>query len=103
MTSREQFEVWCNSDPDRSITMEDSTRFFYAWEAWQASREAIFCISDKENAGWTSNDSANAALVMLDRIDTLESVDDDRIDGIKRIIRKLAVEIDRSGIKVKGE
>ena len=41
MTSREQFEAWCNSDPDRSITMEDSTRFFCAWEAWQASREAV--------------------------------------------------------------
>lgn len=41
MTSREQFEEWCNSDPDRSITMEDSTRFYYAWEAWQASREAL--------------------------------------------------------------
>lgn len=41
MTSSEQFEAWCNSDPDRSITMEDSTRFFCAWEAWQASREAV--------------------------------------------------------------
>lgn len=41
MTSREQFEAWCNSDPDRSITMEDSTRFFCAWEAWQASRETV--------------------------------------------------------------
>lgn len=41
MTSREQFEAWCNSDPDRSITMEDSTRFFCAWEVWQASREAV--------------------------------------------------------------
>ncbi|MGC6389678.1 hypothetical protein ACMV8I_18735 [Ewingella sp. S1.OA.A_B6] len=43
-----------------------------------------------EQYGWTSNDAANAALVMLDRIDTTDSVDDDRIEGIKRIIRQLA-------------
>jgi len=41
---------------------------------------------------WTGSDKANAALVMLDRIDTLDPVDDDRIEGIKRIIRELAAE-----------
>ncbi|WP_312388014.1 hypothetical protein [Atlantibacter hermannii] len=40
--------------------------------------------------GWTCSDKANAALVMLGRIDTLDPVDDDRIEGIKRIIRELA-------------
>ncbi|WPA29488.1 hypothetical protein R1Q26_07235 [Klebsiella quasipneumoniae] len=40
--------------------------------------------------GWTGNDKANAALVMLDRIETVDPVDDDRIDGIKRIVRELA-------------
>ena len=40
--------------------------------------------------GWTGNDKANAALMMLDRIETIDSVDDDRIDGIKRIVRELA-------------
>lgn len=40
--------------------------------------------------GWTGSDEANAALIMLDRIETVDSVDDDRIDGIKRIIRALA-------------
>lgn len=39
---------------------------------------------------WTGSDKANAALVMLDRIDTLDPVDDDRIEGIKRIVRELA-------------
>ncbi|MDA3133867.1 hypothetical protein FD682_13820, partial [Atlantibacter subterranea] len=39
--------------------------------------------------GWTGSDKANAALVMLDRIDTVDPVDDDRIEGIKRIIREL--------------
>ncbi|HHL1954485.1 TPA: DUF551 domain-containing protein [Klebsiella pneumoniae] len=40
--------------------------------------------------GWTGNDKANAALMMLDRIETVDPVDDDRIDGIKRIVRDLA-------------
>ncbi|MDN0106713.1 hypothetical protein QVN76_07380 [Yersinia rochesterensis] len=40
--------------------------------------------------GWTSSDPANSALVMLDRIDTMDSADDDRIEDIKLIIRQLA-------------
>ncbi|HBW6359948.1 TPA: DUF551 domain-containing protein [Klebsiella pneumoniae] len=40
--------------------------------------------------GWTGNDKANAALMMPDRIETVDPVDDDRIDGIKRIVRELA-------------
>lgn len=40
--------------------------------------------------GWTGSDKANAALIMLDRIETADPVDDDRIDGIKRIVRELA-------------
>ncbi|MCM7802350.1 hypothetical protein [Enterobacter kobei] len=40
--------------------------------------------------GWTGSDEANAALIMLDRIETVDSVDDDRIEGIKRIILGLA-------------
>lgn len=31
-----------------------------------------------------------AELMMLDRIETVDPVDDDRIDGIKRIVRELA-------------
>ncbi|MDZ1239880.1 DUF551 domain-containing protein [Klebsiella pneumoniae] len=40
--------------------------------------------------GWTGNEKANAALMMLDRIETVDPVDDDRIDGIKHIVRELA-------------
>ena len=40
--------------------------------------------------GWTDNSDANAALVMLDRIDTLDLADDDRIEEVKQIIRSLA-------------
>lgn len=39
---------------------------------------------------WTLSAEANAALVMLDRIDTNDSSDDERIEDIKRIIRHLA-------------
>jgi len=40
--------------------------------------------------GWTGSDAANAALIMLDRIETVDSVDDDRIEAVKSIIRGLA-------------
>ncbi|MDW4578469.1 hypothetical protein [Atlantibacter hermannii] len=56
--------------------------------AVQADRDAL--NSPVIPDGWTGSDKANAALVMLDRIDTLDPVDDDRIEGIKRIIREMA-------------
>lgn len=48
------------------------------------------CNSPAIPDGWTGNDKANAALMMLNRIETADPVDDDRIDGIKRIVRELA-------------
>ncbi|EOH6248358.1 TPA: DUF551 domain-containing protein [Klebsiella pneumoniae] len=59
---------------------------FYHWMrvAYEAGNSQV--IPD----GWTCNDKANAALMMLDRIETVDPVDDDRIDGIKRIVRELA-------------
>ncbi|HBX8397738.1 DUF551 domain-containing protein [Klebsiella pneumoniae] len=59
---------------------------FYHWMrvAYEAGNSPV--IPD----GWTGNDKANAALMMLDRIETVDPVDDDRIDGIKRIVRELA-------------
>lgn len=58
---------------------------FYHWMrvAYEAGNSQV--IPD----GWTCNDKANAALMMLDRIETADPVDDDRIDGIKRIVREL--------------
>ncbi|WP_455852728.1 hypothetical protein [Pantoea endophytica] len=41
-------------------------------------------------AEWTGNPLANDALIMLDRIDTSDSADDDRIAEVKRIVRLLA-------------
>ncbi|HBX7165631.1 TPA: DUF551 domain-containing protein [Klebsiella pneumoniae] len=59
---------------------------FYHWMrvAYEAGNSQV--IPD----GWTCNEKANAALMMLDRIETVDPVDDDRIDGIKRIVRELA-------------
>ena len=63
-----------------------TTEAFYHWMrvAYEAGNSRV--IPD----GWTCNDKANAALMMLDRIETVDPVDDDRIDGIKRIVRELA-------------
>ena len=47
------------------------------------------CNSPAIPDGWTCNDKANAALMMLDRIETADPIDDDRIDGIKRIVSEL--------------
>ena len=41
-------------------------------------------------AEWTGNSLSNDALIMLGRIDTSDSADDDRIEEVKRIIRLLA-------------
>ncbi|MFS4715243.1 DUF551 domain-containing protein, partial [Klebsiella pneumoniae] len=62
------------------------TEAFYHWMrvAYEAGNSQV--IPD----GWTCNDKANSALMMLDRIETVDPVDDDRIDGIKRIVRELA-------------
>lgn len=46
-------------------------------------------LAHTEPDGWASSRTANDALVMLDRIETTDPVDDDRIEGIKRIIRQL--------------
>lgn len=65
-----------------------TTEAFYHWMrvAYEAGNSQV--IPD----GWTCNDKANAALMMLDRIETVDPVDDDRIDGIKRIVRELAAD-----------
>ena len=61
---------------------------------WNAYRAAMLQGADGNSPaipdGWTGSDEADAALIMLDRIETVDSVDDDRIEGIKRIIRALA-------------
>lgn len=83
-----KFEEWL-SQQNGVIEVECgcvTTEAFYHWMrvAYEAGNSQV--IPD----GWTCNDKANAALMMLDRIETVDPVDDDRIDGIKRIVRELA-------------
>ncbi|EEP9439179.1 DUF551 domain-containing protein [Salmonella enterica subsp. enterica serovar Reading] len=39
---------------------------------------------------WTGNPDIDNAIIMLDRIDTLESCDDDRIEAVKAVLRRLS-------------
>nr|WP_309187811.1 DUF551 domain-containing protein [Escherichia marmotae] len=39
---------------------------------------------------WTGNPDIDNAIIMLDRIDTAESYDDDRIEDVKTVLRRLA-------------
>lgn len=39
---------------------------------------------------WTGNPDIDNAIIMHDRIDTLENCDDDRIEGVKAVLRRLA-------------
>lgn len=89
------------SVPDALVDDIDSDDHPLLWSysnGWNACRAAMlqsFGNSEQLNSpvipdGWTCNDKANAALMMLDRIETVDPVDDDRIDGIKRIVRELA-------------
>lgn len=82
------FEQWLSKQTG-TIDVECGcvmTEVFFHWlrVAYDAGNSPV--IPD----GWTGNDKANAALMMLDRIETVDPVDDDRIDGIKRIVRELA-------------
>ncbi len=83
-----KFEEWL-SQQDGVIEVDCgcvTTEAFYHWlrVAYEAGNSPVIPY------GWTGNDKANAALMMLDRIETVDPVDDDRIDGIKRIVRELA-------------
>lgn len=52
--------------------------------------QPLYATAPVSPNGWTCNLDADAALVMLDRIDTLDEADDVRIKDVKRIIGKLA-------------
>ncbi len=82
------FEEWLSAANRKPLGwVKDAMR-----EAYDACRAAMLQAGNSPVIpdGWTCNDKANAALMMLDRIETADPVDDDRIDGIKRIVRELA-------------
>lgn len=91
------FEEWLSAANRKPLGwVKDAMR-----EAYDACRAAMLQAGNSPVIpdGWTGNDKANAALMMLDRIETVDPVDDDRIDGIKRIVRELAADPQ----EVKGE
>lgn len=66
-----------------------------AWAAgWNACRAAMLQAGTLTNEGtkqaWTGIPDIDNAINMLDRIDTLESCDDDRIEAVKTVLRRLA-------------
>lgn len=65
------------------------------FKAMQQRAEAAEAkLAELEPTGWTHNLDADAALVMLDRIDTIDPADDFRIEDVKRIIRKMAAALE---------
>lgn len=81
------FEEWLSAANRKPLGwVKDAMR-----EAYDACRAAMLQAGNSPVIpdGWTGNDKANAALIMLDRIETVDPVDDDRIEGIKRIVREL--------------
>ncbi|MDP1327003.1 hypothetical protein VAJ83_13865 [Klebsiella pneumoniae] len=64
------------------------------WDTWLACRAAMLQAGTLTNEGtkqaWTGIPDIDNAINMLDRIDTLESCDDDRIEAVKTVLRGLA-------------
>ncbi|EHV6269634.1 DUF551 domain-containing protein [Escherichia coli] len=59
----------------------------------KAENQTVHGNQDAEsNRGneWTGNPDIDNAIIMLDRIDTLENCDDDRIEVVKAVLRRLA-------------
>ncbi|HGX4896536.1 TPA: ead/Ea22-like family protein [Escherichia coli] len=69
---------------------------------WNACRAVSYSHADNQPASgnqaaesnrgneWTGNPDIDNAIIMLDRIDTLENCDDDRIEAVKAVLRRLA-------------
>lgn len=64
-----------------------------AWIVWQARAamlQAGTLTNEDTKQAWTGIPDIDNAINMLDRIDTLESCDDDRIEAVKTVLRGLA-------------
>lgn len=55
-----------------------------------AVEEVQRLVSKERDLSWTGNEDADTALILLGRIETADAGDDDRIEQVQRIIRKLA-------------
>lgn len=67
--------------------------FVQKWEGWKACRAAMLqgkadgtLTNEDTKQAWTGIPDIDNAINMLDRIDTLESCDDDRIEAVKAVL-----------------
>ncbi|HGV4706998.1 TPA: hypothetical protein ACNG72_004502 [Klebsiella pneumoniae] len=84
------FEEWLSAANRKPLGwVKDAMR-----EASDACRAAMLQAGTLTNEGtkqaWTGIPDIDNAINMLDRIDTLDSCDDDRIEAVKTVLRRLA-------------
>ncbi|MGV1343902.1 DUF551 domain-containing protein [Klebsiella pneumoniae] len=72
------------------LAQDDELKGF-AWDIWCAAMlQAGTLTNEDTKQAWTGIPDIDNAINMLDRIDTLESCDDDRIEAVKTVLRGLA-------------
>ncbi|HGY2572193.1 TPA: DUF551 domain-containing protein [Klebsiella pneumoniae] len=96
---RALFDSWfasdCSFDRSQEASEEDNIAWRESyWYVWQRCRAAMLqagtLTNEDTKQAWTGIPDIDNAINMLDRIDTLESCDDDRIEAVKTVLRRLA-------------
>ena len=81
-------------EKDKTVDADDHPLLWSFNEGWNACRAAMLQAGTLTNEGtkqaWTGIPDIDNAINMLDRIDTLDSCDDDRIEAVKTVLRGLA-------------
>ncbi|HHL1334004.1 TPA: DUF551 domain-containing protein [Klebsiella pneumoniae] len=81
-------------EKDKAVDADDHPLLWSFNEGWNACRAAMLQAGTLNNEGtkqaWTGIPDIDNAINMLDRIDTLDSCDDDRIEAVKTVLRRLA-------------
>ncbi|MDK1763159.1 MULTISPECIES: DUF551 domain-containing protein [Klebsiella] len=81
-------------EKDKTVDADDHPLLWSFNEGWNACRAAMLQAGTLTNEGtkqaWTGIPDIDNAINMLDRIDTLDSCDDDRIEAVKTVLRRLA-------------
>ncbi|APZ06643.1 hypothetical protein BWI95_17130 [Kosakonia cowanii JCM 10956 = DSM 18146] len=89
-----EFRIFTQAGGVKVAVKDGKTKNHLFGMGWNACRAAMLKTGPVTAAtvpdGWTANADANDALVMLDRIDTVDCDDDERIESVKNIIRRLA-------------
>ncbi len=96
MTRKQAYEVLDALSESRRPRFSTGLKIEYAIKVMNVR----IADSEKNNLAWSGNSSADAALVMLDRLD-VDPEDDARVDSISSVIRSLVLEIE--ALKVKAE